>query len=148
MDTVVTILVRSHSGLRWIVLALLIAAIANATMKKKSGIYSEGDRKLNLFAMIFLHIQLLIGLVLYFNYLNNVDYTVDFSVSKSRFYGFEHIFGMLLAIILATVGHSKAKRADDASRKHRTIFIAYFFALILIVASIPWPFRNLGGSWF
>jgi hypothetical protein len=148
MDTVINILIRSHSGLRWVVLGLLVAAIVNATMKKKSGTYTEGDRKLNLFAMVFLHIQLLIGLVLYFNYLNNVDYTVDFSEPKSRFYSLEHIFGMLLAIILATVGHSKAKRADDASRKHRTIFIAYFFALILIVASIPWPFRKLDGSWF
>ena len=148
MDTVVNILIKSHSGLRWIVLALLVAAIVNAAMKKKSGTYSAGDKKLNLFAMMFLHIQLLIGLVLYYNYLNNVDFTIDMSVAKSRFYGVEHIFGMLLAVILATVGYSKSKRADDNSKKHRTIFIAYFFALILIVASIPWPFRDLGGKWF
>lgn len=147
MDTVINILVRSHSGLRWIVLGLLVAAIVNATMKKKSGTYTEGDRKLNLFAMVFLHIQLLIGLVLYFTS-DKVNFEYMFESSMLRFYGLEHVFGMLLAIILATVGHSKAKRADNASRKHRTIFIAYFFALILIVASIPWPFRNLGGSWF
>lgn len=147
MDTVVNILVRSHSGLRWIVLALLIAAIANATMKKKSGIYSEGDRKLNLFAMIFLHIQLLIGLVLYFTS-SKVSFEYMFESSLNRFYGLEHVFGMILAIILVTVGHSKSKRAEDPAKKHKTIFIAYIFALILIVASIPWPFRNLGGSWF
>ena len=132
MDTVVNILIKSHSGLRWIVLALLVAAIVNAAMKKKSGTYSAGDKKLNLFAMMFLHIQLLIGLVLYYNYLNNVDFTVDMSSPISRFYGVEHIFGMLLAVILATVGYSKSKRADDDKKKHRTIFIAYFFALILI----------------
>ena len=147
METVVNILIKSHSGLRWVVLGLLVAAIVNATRKKNSGIYTDGDRKLNLFAMVFLHIQLLIGLVLYFTS-PKVNFEYLFDSSLNRFYGLEHVFGMLLAIILATVGHSKAKRADQAGRKHRTIFIAYFFALILIIASIPWPFRNLGGGWF
>jgi len=147
MDTVLNILIKSHSGLRWIVLALLVAAIVNAAMKKKSGTYSAGDKKLNLFAMMFLHIQLLIGLALYFNS-DKVNFDLMFESSMLRFYGLEHVFGMLLAIILATIGYSKSKRADNNNKKHRTIFIAYFFALILIVASIPWPFRNLGGGWF
>lgn len=147
MDTVVNILIKSHSGLRWIVLVLLVAAIVNAAMKKKSGTYSAGDKKLNLFAMMFLHIQLLIGFALYFTS-PKVDFEYMFENPMNRFYGLEHVFGMLLAIILATVGYSKSKRADDNNKKHRTIFIAYFFALILIVASIPWPFRNLGGGWF
>lgn len=147
MDTVLNILIKSHSGLRWIVLALLVAAIVNAAMKKKSGTYSAGDKKLNLFAMMFLHIQLLIGFALYFTS-PKVNFDLMFESSMLRFYGLEHVFGMLLAIILATIGYSKSKRADNNNKKHRTIFIAYFFALILIVASIPWPFRNLGGGWF
>ena len=59
-------LVHAHSGLRWIVLILLLAAIFNAAKSLTSGRYEKKDKMLNLFAMISLHTQLLIGLVLYF----------------------------------------------------------------------------------
>jgi uncharacterized oligopeptide transporter (OPT) family protein len=146
MDTM-NILVRSHSGLRWVVLALLLAAIANAFMKRKSGAYSNGDRKINLFAMIFVHVQLLIGLVLY-AISGKVNFSEMFSSTMNRFYGLEHFFGMLLAVILITIAHSKAKKMDDLNKKHRIVFFGYLFSLILILATIPWPFRNLGAGWY
>ena len=51
---------HAHSGLRWVVLILLIAAIAQA-FSKKDTLLDNGNRKLAMFAMISLHIQLLIG---------------------------------------------------------------------------------------
>lgn len=147
MDTFHNILVRSHSGLRYVVLGLMLAAIVNAIMKKKSGAYSNGDRKLNLFAMISVHVQLLIGLVLY-AISPKVNFSELFSNSMNRFYGVEHIFGMLLAVVLITIAHSKSKKMDDANKKHRIIMMGYTFALIIILATIPWPFRNLGAGWF
>jgi hypothetical protein len=50
------ILVRTHSGLRWIALGLLIYAILNALRKKDS--YEKSDRLVNMFTMVSLHIQL------------------------------------------------------------------------------------------
>lgn len=147
MDKFTNILAHAHSGLRWVVLIVLIAAIINASKKKGSGIYTLKDKKLNLYAMLFLHIQLVIGLVLYF-LSPKVNFEHLFASPMNRFYGLEHVFGMILAILLTTIGHSKAKRADNNNKKHSTIFLAYFFALILIIASIPWPFRELGGKWF
>lgn len=147
MDTVYNILVRSHSGLRWVVLALLLVAIANAFMKRKSAAYSDGDRKINLFAMIFVHIQLLIGLILYVRS-PKVNFSELMSSAMNRFYGLEHFFGMLLAVVLITIAHSKAKKMDDANKKHRIVFFGYVFSLIIILATIPWPFRNLGAGWF
>ena len=58
-------LVHAHSGLRWLVLGLLLYAIYNAIGKNKSS-YEKKDKMVNLFAMISLHIQLLLGLILYF----------------------------------------------------------------------------------
>jgi uncharacterized membrane protein YbhN (UPF0104 family) len=58
-------LVHAHSGLRYVVLALMLAAIFKAFTSKQ---YTEGTRKLNLFAMISVHIQILIGLILYFTW--------------------------------------------------------------------------------
>jgi membrane protein DedA with SNARE-associated domain len=66
-----------------------------------------------------------------------------------RFYGLEHFAGMLIAVILITIGYSKSKRAKTATEKFKPIKIFYLIGLIIILASIPWPFRaNLGGAWF
>lgn len=140
------ILVRTHSGLRWIVLGLLIYAIVNALRKKDS--YEKGDRLVNMFAMVSLHIQLVIGLILYFTSAKVSFIEGWMKNSMLRFYGMEHILLMIIAIVIITIGHAKAKRASDAVKKHKTVFLYYTIGLILILASIPWPFRNLGAGWF
>lgn len=61
------ILKSAHSGWRYLVIILLLVAFVNALMGflgKKP--YTEGNRKLNVFALISAHIQLVLGLVLYF----------------------------------------------------------------------------------
>jgi len=141
------ILVRAHSGLRWVVLGLLIYAIFNALRKKD--FYAKSDRMLNMFAMVSLHIQLVIGLILYFTS-SKVSFVEGWMKNQLlRFYGMEHILLMVIAIVLVTIGHTKAKRATESAKKHKTILIFYAIGLILIIASIPWPFRNLGvEGWF
>ena len=141
-------LVHAHSGLRWIVLILLLVSIFNAFSKKKTGIYSEGDRKLALFTMIFTHVQLLIGFVLYFMSPRVIFSGESMGNDVLRFYLLEHGLLMLVAIALITIGHSKSKKAADGAAKFKAIARFYLIALILILAAIPWPFRDLGGSWF
>jgi len=144
-------LVHAHSGLRWIVLILLLAAIFNAAKSLSSGKYEKKDKMLNLFAMISLHTQLLIGLVLYF-ISDRVHFDKGWMSDRgSRFYGMEHILIMVIAIAIITIGRSKAEKKLIGSRdKHRRILINYTVGLILILASIPWPFSIwavLGGGW-
>jgi hypothetical protein len=142
-------LVHAHSGLRWIALILIVAAIVNALVNRGNALYTKKDKMLNLFAMVMLHIQLLIGLVLYF-----ISPKVKFSAGwmKSemyRFFGMEHLLLMILAIILVTIGRKKAEKATIISQKHAKIAVWYTIGLILILASIPWPFRiALDGKWF
>lgn len=140
-------LVHAHSGLRWVVLILLIAAVVVAISKwqGRSG-YTDGNRKLYLFTLIAVHTQLLIGLVLYF-----ISPKVNFNLISDklyRFYTVEHTVGMLIAIVLVTIGYSRSKRAVDAVAKQRLVGIFYGIGLLLILASIPWSFRNLGAGWF
>jgi membrane protein DedA with SNARE-associated domain len=138
-----------HSGLRWVVLFLLIFAIYNAITGKKRGTYEKKDKLINLFTMISLHTQLLIGLVLYF-----ISPKVSFiegwmKESFNRFYGMEHFLMMVIAIVIVTIGSKTAEKLEDISAKHKKITIMYTIALILILAAIPWPFRTeLGGKWF
>jgi prolipoprotein diacylglyceryltransferase len=135
------ILVRSHSGLRYVVLGLLIAAIFTAYSKWQSK--DSSDAKIYSFALISTHIQLLLGLILY---AMNWGAKVNFSMMKEslyRFYSVEHITGMLIAIVLITVGRPQGRKCN-----HKKVFTFFLIALLLILVSIPWPFRNLGGAWF
>ena len=140
-------LTHAHSGLRYVVLALLLAAIFKTFSQKNT--YTEGDRKLNLFTLIATHIQIVIGLVLYFVSEKVAFTTETMSSSFLRFFAVEHVLGMILAAVLITIGHSKSKKAEDAASKNKKIALFYTLALVLILASIPWPFREaLGGKWF
>jgi hypothetical protein len=128
------ILKSAHSGWRYLVIILLLVAFINALMGfvgKKP--YTEGNRKLNVFALISAHIQLVLGLIIYFM---NGWYKVDSSVPQLRYWKMEHLSMMLVAIILITVGNARSKRMDSALMKHRTILIYFGFALVLITAAI------------
>lgn len=61
-------LLHLHSFMRWIALILLIIAVVKAVSawNNSSKLYTEGNRKLNLFTLISVHLQLVIGFVLYF----------------------------------------------------------------------------------
>ena len=91
--------------------------------------------------MIMLHTQLLIGSILSF-----VSQKISFQSgwmkdAMFRFFGLEHWLMMVIAIVLVTIGRKKAEKADAPIVKHQKIVVWYTFALILILASIPWPFR-------
>ncbi len=129
----------AHSGLRWIILLLLLIAIVNAYKgwrEKKS--YTSKDKKLHLFAMIGVHIQVLVGFLYFYLKMG----------STGAFFMREHLPMMLLAVIIMTVGFSKAKKKKVTPQKFKFIFISYLLALILILAAIPWPMRGLGHGWF
>jgi hypothetical protein len=141
-------LIHGHSGLRWVALILLLVAIGRAFARKNKGLYEQSDRMINMFAMVTLHIQLVLGGILYFISPKVVFVDGWMKVPQARFYGLEHILMMVIAIVLVTIGHGKAKRGTDPAKKHKTIAIWYTIALIVILAAIPWPFRDLGGKWF
>lgn len=146
-------LLHAHSGLRWIALILLVAAIINAVVSKSKGRYEKKDKMLNLFAMVTLHTQLLIGLGLYFmNDRFRISFDKGWMTSDGgihRFFGMEHFIGMLLAIVVITIGRKKAEKSIENADKHKKIITWYLIGLVLIIAFIPWPFRTaLQGAWF
>ncbi|MDG2331418.1 MAG: hypothetical protein P8M05_07490 [Flavobacteriales bacterium] len=144
-------LIHAHSGLRWILLILVLLAI----IKGFGGIsgnkpFSAGTKKTALFAMITCHLQLLVGLVLLFT---SSKVSFEFEGSKvASFLVMEHLTGMILGIALITVGYSTSKRSQDDKKKHKRIAIWYTIGLLAILGSIPWPFierlQNGGFGWF
>ena len=139
-----------HSGLRWVALILLLLAIVNAFTSKT---YEKKHKMINLFAMVSLHTQLLIGLGLYF-ISPRVQFVKGWMSSKVaegmyRFYNLEHILLMIIAIALVTIGHSKSKKGATPEEKFKPIKLWYVIGLLLILAAIPWSFRTvLRGGWF
>jgi uncharacterized membrane protein len=142
-----SILTHAHSGLRWVAIILLLLAIVNAFTSKT---FEKKHKMINLFTMITLHTQLIIGLIQYFITSGKVKFFDGWMKEAAyRFYGMEHLLGMLIAIVLITVGYSKSKRGTTDAEKFKSIKVFYLIGFILILASIPWPFRTaLGGSWF
>jgi hypothetical protein len=109
--------------------------------------FTAGDKKVGLFLMISAHTQLLVGLYLYFAgpwglaNIQNLGFGAVMKDTVARFYAVEHIFGMLVAIVLITIGRGSAKKAIPDATKHRRSFWFFLVALVIILATIPWPFR-------
>lgn len=133
-----------HNILRWVVLIGGLLAVGRAIwgwQGKKA--WTPLDSQFGLIFTIGMDVQLLLGLLLYF-VLSPITTTAfaDFggamADSNVRFFVVEHIFGMVLAVVLVHVGRSRAKKAADALSKHKTAAIFFTLALLVVLAAIPW----------
>ena len=61
-----------------------------------------------------------------------------------RFFAMEHAIMMIIAWLLVHIGRSMVKRADTDAQKHKRSLIYFGIAILLILAMIPWPFRQVG----
>lgn len=152
MQTVIVL----HSLIRWAVLLFGVLTLINALsgfIKKR--VYTNSDDKSNLFFMISCDVQLLLGLLLYFSngwFDKMKDLGNNMKDPYNRFFTMEHLSVMLLAWILVHVGRASVKRAKTDVAKHKKMLIFFGTALLLILVSIPWPFRQVIGKplfhWF
>lgn len=142
-----------HNLMRWILLIFLVLCVikgASGMSGKKK--FTDGDRKIALFLMIVTDIQLLLGLALYF--MNGwfgalTSGKITMSDKYQRFWGIEHMFGMLVAIVLIHLGYAAVKKDVPGQTKFKKLFWFTFIALIIILFTIPWPFREIvGRPWF
>ena len=130
-------LLTTHSYLRYIILILLIVVIITSLIgmvNRKP--YTNGDNKLGLYLFIATHLQLLLGLILFF-----VSPVVQFSGAAmkdaaSRYWLVEHNTAMLIAIVFITLARTTSKRMDDSHAKHKRMFIFNLIALVIIVLTI------------
>jgi undecaprenyl pyrophosphate phosphatase UppP len=147
------ILHHAHSGLRWVVLILVLATIFKAFSGMSGNkTFTAGDKKLALFALMSVHIQLVLGLILYVILItaDGFDFGASMKDPLMRFFSVEHILGMIVAIALITVGYSKSKRASSDKAKFKSLAVFFTIGLIIILAMIPWPFmaKFAGNKWF
>ena len=137
-------LLHTHNMFRWLVLIVLVLAIGFASIgwiKKQE--WKKRDGLVSLLLTIFMDIQFLVGLILYafvspLTKSAFADFGAAMKNADLRFYAIEHIFMMVIALVLVHVGKVKSKRITVPWKKHRTAAIFYTIALLLILAAIPW----------
>ena len=133
------ILLGLHNVLRWLILLLLVVTIIQIAV---------GNAKIALSKWLFIctNITFLIGLYLYFAGGNGFALIQQYGMSEVmkndtyRFWAIEHIAGMIVSVAFISMGYSALKKGQ---RKKANMFLV--LALIMILAVVPWPFREAVG---
>jgi NADH:ubiquinone oxidoreductase subunit 2 (subunit N) len=130
---------KFHSGWAYLALLLLVIVVVNSIYGKLSKKeFTAKDRKIALFGLIVTHIQLVVGLILYFVSPLGSAVFGQMKDAALRLTSLEHPLTNIIAIILITVGWSKHKKATTSEAKFNNIFFFYGLGLLLILSRIPW----------
>jgi len=149
-------LLHLHSVVRWVVLLLLLIAIFNS-LTAGNRLFTRGDARTGSMLTGFADLMFLIGIVIWYfgprgyKFIESMGMGAAMKDSYARFFAIEHPVGMLIAIILLHIGKAQGKKAITDKSKHRRTLVFYLLALLIILLSIPWPFREkigMGSHWF
>ncbi|WP_243473572.1 MULTISPECIES: hypothetical protein [Winogradskyella] len=130
-----------HSGWAYIVLLVFVIATFNALIKffgNKE--YGAIDFRLALFTLITMHIQLLLGIILWFTkgYFDEMSVGEVMKNGAVRKLAVEHPTLMIIAVALVTIGYSKHKKKLVSKPKFKLLAIFYSIALAAVLYMIPW----------
>lgn len=130
---------KFHSGWAYLALLLLVIAVVNSivgmTSKKE---FTPKDRKIAILGLIGTHMQLLVGLILYFVSPLGFSSLGQMSDKALRLTSLEHPLINLIAITLITIGWVKHKKLTTSESKFKSFSIYYSLGLLLILSRIPW----------
>lgn len=133
----------AHSYLRYIILIMLIVVIFTSLvgmLNKKP--FSDTDNKLSLILFISTHLQLLLGLILFF-----ISPAVQFSGEamkdpSTRYWLVEHNTAMIIAIVFITLARTTSKKMASSEARHKRMLIFNLIALVIIIAAISMSGRD------
>lgn len=135
-----------HSWVRWAVVAAALTALVASIGGRRSGL--EWRRGPGLVLVSAMDLQLLLGLALLavspIPAVAFADMKAAMKDPTLRFFAVEHPTAMIAATALVHVGFAKAKRATEAAKAWQAQVLFFSIAMLLVLASIPWPFRAIG----
>lgn len=141
-------LIFYHNSMRWLLLASLLLILYRAYKGyfTKSQ-FTKTDNTIRHWTATIAHIQLIIGMILYFKSPLVQYFLANFKTTAQSFnmlfFGLIHSSLMLISIVLITIGSAVAKRKETDAAKFETMMIWFTVALVIIVIAIPWPFSPL-----
>lgn len=133
-----------HSYWAYAVLGLLLIASLNALagLSAKRPFLPK-DRQIAMIALIFSHVQFVLGLVLLFvspamEVAKQSGMGTVMKNSDLRLVLVEHPLVNLIALTVITIGWSKHKKAADSSVKFKNVGYLYAIGLVLLLTRIPY----------
>lgn len=140
------LLLPLHSLLRWVVIVLGLFAAGrglNGWLGRRP--WSPADDRAGQLFIVSFDVQLLLGLLLFVvvspittGAFQNMGGAMQNAVV--RFWLVEHPTAMLLGLVLAHIGRARVRAAGEPPLKHRRAAIYLGFAVLLVLAGVPWPF--------
>lgn len=133
-----------HSYWAYLAVLLLVIAFVNALIGlTKNKEFSDKDLRISLFTLIVIHIQLILGFIVYYvspyyESIREMGMRATMKDAVIRLYTVEHPLMMILAIVLITIGFSKHKKQTTDKGKFKTITIFYGLGLLFVLSRIPW----------
>lgn len=154
MGNLYNIFLIIHSWNRWIILlsgfVLLLALIFSLSRSTK---YNAASKALATTFLSSLHIQLLIGIILYvflspFTQAAFNDFGNAMKNSGLRYWAIEHTVLNVIGIVLAQIGYSISKRRVNDKAKQKTLLIWMGIAFLIILIAIPMGIMGVERPWF
>ena len=133
-----------HNLIRWAVLLFGVWTFFNSlagVVGKR--IYTRSEDRTSFLFTLSCDIQLLLGLALYFSnqWFERLK-NLNMKDTYNRFFSLEHASMMIIAWILVHAGRVAVKKSATPQGKHKKALIFFGLAILLILAAIPWPFRE------
>lgn len=152
MEIINVILHYAHNILRWPVLIMgfwaIYLAFTGVTGKRN---WEIKDNKAGMWFVLFCHIQLLLGLILYI-YLGKYSIFSNMAEgmknAETRYWGMEHFMGNVIAIALIQYGRIASKKGLTDLAKHKKALIWFSVGMLILLLNIPWPWKEFGRSLF
>ena len=136
------ILKLSHNGIGLVLLFLLLLILLFVFIRFiLNKPFNKTVKIAALIGLITVHMQLLVGFLLYFlSPLGLSNFSAQSMGHKiARFYIVEHPIGMILAAILVTIGYKIVKKNNLSDKsKYTKLLIYYSLAFGIIAYLIPW----------
>ncbi len=133
-----------HSWTRWAVLTLLVVVVVRAWQGRTGfGAWLPLDERMHTALVSVVDLQFVLGVLLYAAspfaqaFLGDLGTTIH--NRELRFFGLEHVTSMVVAVTFVHVGRSRSKAVTDERLRFRRVFAWTLAALIVVLASIPWP---------
>ncbi len=139
--TFYSILKELHAYNRYfILLALIFVLIVSYTGWLNKRRYEKSDNTGAAALLGLCHLQLLVGLLLFWLSPYGLSAMSNGSASQpgswARYFTMEHLGAMVIAIALIQTGRIISKKAVDEVKKHRTIAIYVTIAILLIIGTL------------
>ncbi|WP_146160560.1 hypothetical protein [Deinococcus arcticus] len=137
MESLYLVLLTLHNLNRWVILLTGIWAVAASLMGRSAGrAYTAADRRPVVAFMGSLHLQVVLGLLL-FAFMGMQNIPVFAGAPRSSFQ-WEHLGLGLLAAVFATLASSRARKATGDQAKFGAAALWSGLALLTVLLAIPW----------